>query len=140
MFDSATRDRLFGYDQAFDHPVTIFITVTAGVALAGGLALILILKKLGRIGPKQYDELMARTKSWFILAPALIVPVLLGAAWVIGGVYVRAGSQADEDSHFTLRRFSGVELTESDRNRTCSDSTSVLSSGAGTTTATVSYH
>jgi phosphatidate cytidylyltransferase len=84
----ATRERLFGYEHAFDHPVTVAIVVTVAVALAVAPLVILLLARLGRVGPTQRKELMQRYRSWLILVPLIGLPILLGAAWTILGVLV----------------------------------------------------
>lgn len=81
-----SRERLFGYEHAFDHPVTLGITL----ALIGVLLLvpvvILLLSSLGRIGAGQRKELMLRYYSWLIITPLLLIPILLGAFWTILGI------------------------------------------------------
>lgn len=81
-----TFQRLFGFHGAFDHPVTLWTTVAIAGCLVVSFFLVLILGKTGRISPESYDELIKRIRSWCFLAPALVVPILLGAAWVIAGV------------------------------------------------------
>lgn len=84
--DPATHDRLFGFRSAFEHPVTLWITV----AIAGGLVLAFVviglLKASGRVGPELHAELVKRTRSWAVLAPLLAIPVLLGGFWTMLGV------------------------------------------------------
>ena len=81
-----TVQRLFGFREAFEHPVTLWGTVAIFGALVVSSLLIRILHGAGRISPETYDELKKRIRSWWILAPFMIVPILLGAAWVIAGV------------------------------------------------------
>jgi phosphatidate cytidylyltransferase len=86
--NSVSCERLFGYDQAFAHPVTIAVTAAlAGVLLLVPL-IISLLAKRGRIGTGQHKELMLRYYSWLVLIPLLLGPMLLGAAWTILGVGV----------------------------------------------------
>ncbi len=82
----AAHDRLFGFDHAFDHPVTLVITV--GLVLLLGLMplLFVALKRLGRLDGRLQRELKSRYYSWLILVPLLLIPILLGAAWTIIGV------------------------------------------------------
>jgi len=82
----ATRERLFGYEQAFADPVTTGIVIALAVILAGVLILTEGLHRTGRIGEKLRGELWARTTSWAILIPLMLVPILLGAAPTIVGV------------------------------------------------------
>jgi phosphatidate cytidylyltransferase len=82
-----TRDRLFGAHQAFDHPVTVWI-------VAGVVGLLLIAPAIiwftGRSGkkPDKQRELWLRYRSWLVLTPLMIAPILLGAAWTIMAVFV----------------------------------------------------
>ncbi len=79
--DAATRQRLFGYQHAFDHAVTWWITIGLIGVLVLALLLIVGLRGLGKIGTAQYRELIRRYCSWCILVPLMLLPVLLGAAW-----------------------------------------------------------
>lgn len=74
--------RLFDATRAFDHPVTfgIFVAVCAG--LLTGSILVRLLRDTNRVSPETFVELLARTRSWYLLAAAMAVPILLGAAWV----------------------------------------------------------
>jgi phosphatidate cytidylyltransferase len=86
--NAETRARLLGYEHAFDHPVTVAIALTVAVALLIAPLIILLLVRLGRVGPAQHTELMQRYRSWLVLIPAMGVPILLGAAWTILGVAI----------------------------------------------------
>ena len=83
-----TSRRLFGVRNAFEHPVTLWATVIIAACLGASSLLILILGRTGRLSPETYDELLKRIRSWCVLAPILVVPILLGAAWVIAGVFL----------------------------------------------------
>jgi phosphatidate cytidylyltransferase len=85
---TATRERLFGYQHAFDHPVTLGIAVGLAVVLAATPLLILLLAGRGKVGPGQRTELRRRYLSWLIIIPLLGIPILLGAAWTIALVGV----------------------------------------------------
>ncbi len=76
----STRARLSGFDQAFDNPVTWWITVALVVILALSIVLILALRAAGVLQPKTSSELIKRWLSWCVLVPAMLVPVLVGAA------------------------------------------------------------
>ena len=82
----AVRERLFGFHHAFDSPVTLWITV----AVAGGArhcrGCHLVIARDGKDEPTLHDELIKRVASWAVMAPLLLGPVLLGAAWTILGV------------------------------------------------------
>lgn len=82
----ATRERLFGYQQAFDHPVSLWITVVLAALLVIAPVIVVLLRQLGKIGQPQYVELMKRIGSWAILVPLMAGPVLLGAGWMMVAV------------------------------------------------------
>lgn len=84
--DAATRERLFGYQVAFEHPLTWWITLSLVSMLVLTLGLILVLRAMRIVGAPQYRELMRRYLSWCMLVPVMLLPVLLGAAWFIGAV------------------------------------------------------
>lgn len=79
-----TWERLFGFQHAFDDPVTVVGTV----AVVGVLVTTLVVIALLHVDPKLKRELWLRTLSWCVLVPLILGPVLLGAAWVILGVGV----------------------------------------------------
>jgi phosphatidate cytidylyltransferase len=84
----STQERLFGFQHAFDHQVTLWVTVGAAVVLAAALPAFALLAKAGRIGEPLRAELVSRTVSWMVLAPAILVPILLGAAPTIAAIGV----------------------------------------------------
>jgi phosphatidate cytidylyltransferase len=86
--EPSTRERLFGYEHAFDNPVTLWITVGLAVVLAVAPIIFLVLSRLGKISPDLCQELFRRYYSWLVLVPLMLVPVLLGAAWTIAGVAI----------------------------------------------------
>lgn len=88
MFDEATRSRLFGAGQAFSHPVTvaILVVILAGMVVSG--AAIVVASRTGRIAPETARELRLRWTSWCWLTAAMVLPILLGAAWTILAVCV----------------------------------------------------
>ncbi len=82
----ATRERLFGYQHAFDHPVTLWGTVAIIVlALLAGAA-IQLLWRTRTINRQSYEDAFQRWKSWLVVSGFVLVPVLLGAAWTIAAV------------------------------------------------------
>lgn len=85
-----TMERLFGAGHAFDHPVTLWICVGIAVALVVAPALVLTLGATGRIDADTRRELVARCRTWVVLAALIVGPVLLGAAWTIGAICVLA--------------------------------------------------
>ena len=82
----AVRERLFGYDHAFDHVVVRAVTVGLAALLLVVPVLFAVLRRTGRTTPELDRELRRRYYSWLVLVPLLLVPILLGAAWVILGV------------------------------------------------------
>ncbi len=110
--DAATRERLFGYQVAFEQPVTWWITIGLVSLLAFALGLIQVLRALGIVGATQYREIMRRYWSWCVLVPLMLLPVLLGAAWFIVAVGLLGA--------FCFREFSSVVgLTEERRIVAC---------------------
>jgi phosphatidate cytidylyltransferase len=88
--DPVTRDRLIGWADAFDSPITLWGTVAVTAVLVIAPLLVWLLGRAGKIGAEQRRELLLRCGSWAVLAPALLVPLLLGAAWWIVAVYLLA--------------------------------------------------
>lgn len=78
------NQRLFDASQAFDHPVTVGVVVTIATGLLAASLLVRGLKHSGRINDATYRELLDRTRSWYGLSIAMVLPILLGAAWVCG--------------------------------------------------------
>ncbi len=83
-----TAERLFGFHHAFDHPVVLWITLGIGALLALTPAAVFTLTATKIAAPPLGAELWRRYLSWLVIAPLLVVPVLLGAAWTIGAVTV----------------------------------------------------
>lgn len=76
--------RLFDATQAFDHPVTVGAVIFILAGLLSGSLLVRWFKHEDRISEATYRELLARTRSWYVLAAAMVIPILLGAAWACG--------------------------------------------------------
>lgn len=83
---SATRERLFGFQHAFDHPVTIWATIGIVAALIVSALIVRLLRRFNRINQEQYDDVWTKWKSWVWLALFMITPILLGAAWTMAAV------------------------------------------------------
>lgn len=77
-------ERLFGATHAFAHPVTIGIVITIVLALVIASIMLRVLKRSETISDTTYRELLARIRSWYVLAAIMVVPILLGAAFVCG--------------------------------------------------------
>lgn len=82
---SETFDRLFGVQNAFDSNVTVAVTITLAAVLVLIPCIFLLLTRMGKVQPPVSDELWQRYYSWLTLIPALLVPILLGAAFTIIG-------------------------------------------------------
>jgi phosphatidate cytidylyltransferase len=81
-----TRDRLFGYERAFDDPLIVVLAVALAAVLLAAGAVTWTLFRAGWIGRSLYQEIILRWKSWLWLILLMGGPILLGAAWVIGAV------------------------------------------------------
>jgi phosphatidate cytidylyltransferase len=79
-------ERLFGWRTAFDHPVVPWIV--GGIAAALVVAPLVV--KAARLPPEKKQKILVTWRSWLFLAPAILAPVLLGAAWTIGAAFVLA--------------------------------------------------
>lgn len=86
--NAESRARLFGFEHAFDHPVTVVLTVAIGAVLVAVPLVFLALQALGWLREPQRQELWKRYLSWLVLVPLLLGPVLLGAFWTIALVLV----------------------------------------------------
>jgi phosphatidate cytidylyltransferase len=84
--NSAAWERLFGAWHAFDHSITTVVTVAVAALLVLTPVVIWLLSWRGRIDAKLKGELMLRYRSWLVLTPLILVPILLGAAWTILGI------------------------------------------------------
>ncbi|WP_428306565.1 phosphatidate cytidylyltransferase [Lacipirellula sp.] len=78
----SVTDRLFDPTHAFDHPATVAMVAVIVIGLIAASIMIRVRKRQRRLSDDTYRELIARTRSWYILAAAMVVPILLGAAWV----------------------------------------------------------
>ena len=86
--DPQTAHRLFEYRDAFAHPLTLGVTVGVVALLPISALVVWALHALGKTSDGLHTELVQRIRSWAVLVPLLVGPVLLGAAWVILGVAV----------------------------------------------------
>jgi phosphatidate cytidylyltransferase len=80
------RQRIFSPDQAFHDEITFWSLGIIAVTLVGTWAGIMILRRIGKIADQPYREVMLRWRSWLILTGILLIPIILGSAWVMGGV------------------------------------------------------
>lgn len=79
-------ERLFGFSHAFDRPITGWMIGILLAILIFAPLVSFLLRRAGMIGDKLYRELIDRIRSWWIIAPMLIIPLLLGAFWIIMGI------------------------------------------------------
>ncbi len=77
------KERLFGWQHAFDHPVVVAAVIMIVAILAVTPVVILLLAELGKINSASRLELMRRYRSWLVLVPLILAPILLGAAFTI---------------------------------------------------------
>jgi len=79
-------ERLFSPSQAFEHPVTELITVALLTALVLAPLVIRLLSSAGRISDAHRFQLWVRWRSWLVMTPLLLAPILLGPGSTIIGV------------------------------------------------------
>ena len=84
-FEASVQNGIFtSARNAFDHPVTVGIVLAIATGLIVASILVRVLKSLGKIDEQTYAELILRTRSWYVLSAAMVVPILLGPFWVWG--------------------------------------------------------
>lgn len=86
--NEATRERLFGWRHAFDHPATVWLVGAVLAVLLLSVVLVFVLDRCGKLTPTLRRELWLRLLSWGVLLPALVLPILLGAFWAMLGTTV----------------------------------------------------
>lgn len=84
----ATRERFFGYEQAFAHPFTLGVVIAIAATLLVAPLVFKVFRATVGVSDSTYQELWARWRTWIWICLGLIVPILLGSAWVIAGVFV----------------------------------------------------
>jgi phosphatidate cytidylyltransferase len=83
-----TFDRLFGWRHAFDSPFVLWVTAGVAVLLLLTIAVTMLLFRLHRIDAETKSDIVVRWRSWLVLVPLMLGPILLGAAWVMLAVMV----------------------------------------------------
>jgi phosphatidate cytidylyltransferase len=78
-----TRQRLFGWEHAFDHRLTLRLTIGVAAALVLAVVVIALLSRSGRLQPELRRELWLRTRSWVFLILGVWLPILAGAFWAV---------------------------------------------------------
>jgi phosphatidate cytidylyltransferase len=86
--NQAVLDRWFSIRDAFEHPVVLWASVGVVAALVTASVVVMVLVAMGRLDDTTRTELRQRIMSWCVLAPLMIGPILLGAAWTILSVLV----------------------------------------------------
>lgn len=81
--NAALRDLFVDYSSAFDHRVTQCITAALVVLLLITPIVIQLLYRRKSISEKLHAELILRYKSWLVLTPAIVLPILLGRGWTM---------------------------------------------------------
>jgi phosphatidate cytidylyltransferase len=84
----STWQRLFGWRHAFDEPVVVLIVAVLAAALALAPLALVVLDRAGRVDAELKADLRTRYRSWLIMVPIVLAPVLLGAAWVMLAIAV----------------------------------------------------
>lgn len=84
--DVASKQRLWGYDHALDTPFVRGLLVGLAVILVIVPFCLWLLQVLGKLNPERRGELWARYRSWLVITPLIVGPVVLGAAWTIAAV------------------------------------------------------
>jgi phosphatidate cytidylyltransferase len=76
-----TRERLFGFGHAFDHPATgILLAGVGGILILAAPILILAARRGDAAGGK---DLWRRYLVWLVIVPVFMVPILAGAFWTM---------------------------------------------------------
>ncbi len=81
--NDTTWQRLFGFRHAFDHRVTVIVTLTAVALLVLAPLLIFITTRAAKSTAEKRKELWDRYRSWIWLALCILIPILAGAFWTI---------------------------------------------------------
>lgn len=85
-----TLERLLDPRFTFDEPLALGALCFIVLALVLTPLLVIVLRKRGMIGDTLADELTLRTRSWAVIAPLVVGPILLGAFWAMGMVLLLA--------------------------------------------------
>ncbi|MFC1826600.1 phosphatidate cytidylyltransferase [Thermodesulfobacteriota bacterium] len=69
--------------NAFDHPMTVIITIGVLALLVIAPIVVNVLNSAGRLSPVTYDELRRRCVTWVVIAFVMLGPILIGTLTVI---------------------------------------------------------
>lgn len=81
--NEATRARLWGWQQALEHPAVLGITLTLVVLLIITPLIVMALSVSGKVDAKLRRELWLRYFTWLMLVPLMVGPILAGAFWTM---------------------------------------------------------
>lgn len=79
-------ERLFGFRHALDDALVRGVVIAIAATLLVATLIVWALGQMGRLSDQARTELGQRLRSWAVLAPLMIVPILLGAAWTVGAI------------------------------------------------------
>lgn len=77
--DDTSLQRLWSPQLAFEHPVSMWVTIVAAAALVLTPALTVVLGRAGIMSRRTADDVRVRLRTWWIITPLLLGPILLGA-------------------------------------------------------------
>jgi phosphatidate cytidylyltransferase len=77
-------DYLISIKGAFDHPVALWCSGLALAALIIAPLITLIVDRSGRLSARRRADIWANYRTWWVLAPAMIAPLLLCPASAMG--------------------------------------------------------
>ena len=81
-----TKARLFGIRTILDDSLSLWIITVLVLVLAVSFVAVQLLASRKKFSTETYAELCARIQTWTVLVGVVLVPLILGAAWVIVGV------------------------------------------------------
>jgi phosphatidate cytidylyltransferase len=79
----SVKEHLFGWHSAFDDPFTVAVVFAVIVLAVGFGVAIPVLRRFNRVSAEAYADLFARWRSWILVSASMLLPILLGASWVI---------------------------------------------------------
>jgi phosphatidate cytidylyltransferase len=80
---NATWQRLFGFQHAFDDPVTVALTIAIVALFLLAPVAILAVMRGAKVSGERTKELWDRYRSWIWLTLCILIPILAGAFWTI---------------------------------------------------------
>ena len=86
--NEAHLNRLFDPRGALADPFVGWFVLGIAALLGLGYAVTLALSAAGKISAARRRELLLRLHSWAVIVPALLLPLLLGAFWMILGLMI----------------------------------------------------